>query len=73
MNQPDLLKSAIARIEAADRALAEEFRSVRELQPAASTARFLESTQDPGSPVAPQSLETIVLRTGRPGTRNHAG
>jgi endonuclease G len=68
MNQQDLLKSAIARIEASDSALAEEFRSVRETQPPASAARILESTaaQDVGPSVGPQSLETIVLRTGRP-------
>jgi len=69
MNGPDhRLGAAIARMEAADGALAEELRGVRELRaPQVSAARFLESTlEHTEAGASPQSLETIVLRVGRP-------
>ena len=60
----DRLRSAIARIESADRALAEEMRSVRDKLLAPVGSRHLESLPVAGA--ASRSLETIVLRTGRP-------
>ncbi len=64
------VKAALSRIEAGDRALAEELRSVRASHEAASadaSAAFLESAPQDGQQLPPQlALETIVLRTGRP-------
>ena len=60
----DRLRSAIARIETADRTLAEELRGVRERLLAPVGSHRLESL--PVAGVASRSLETIVLRTGRP-------
>jgi endonuclease G len=66
----ELLTAATARIEAADRTLAEELRGIRERgapAPLEPPARFLESTTlNAAAEAAPQSLETIVLRVGRP-------
>ena len=58
------LRAALARIETADRALAEELRGVRERLLAPVGSHRLESL--PAAGVASRSLETIVLRTGRP-------
>ena len=60
----DRLRAALARIETADRALAEELRGVRERLLAPVGSHGLESL--PAAGVASRSLETIVLRTGRP-------
>jgi endonuclease G len=68
--QDDLLRAAVSRMEASDGSLAEELRAVRErglATAAAGGGAVLESTLS-GTVLPPSqaSLETIVLRVGRP-------
>src|SRR5262245_58991275 len=66
-NFEERLMAANARIAAADAALAEDLRRVRETSRSGPSASFLESTAAPSGGQWPQpQLETIVLRVGRP-------